>query len=378
MGMEADTVARIKGLVVGGTSEVHINGNFTEEIKIDRGVRQGCPLAPLLFAMTTQPLMRALREEERLGHIQGLNLGGGHSLLHQLFADDTGCEIARHGRSFKYLGVTTSSPIDERAITEEIVQKLMKKLKHWSNRLLPWPAKTLLLKHVLAATPLYQLMSVGLCKDGLEELERLCRNFLWGWNEEGNPKHALIVWERIAQEKRGGGLEWTSFKIMADALHTRLIGRILEDDNTEWTHLARSFILRTLRRGAYQREAMQWTLQECIILLPLTKIDGSPTLTRIMGSWYRTRKRLRWASSGGEIDKRMTLLQIKALQQIAKGTRVLSVASGKELGLLRRVHITNIEEAMEASREGGCRHLLRSRGIFPKEEILVKLDALEE
>ncbi|KAL3697986.1 hypothetical protein R1sor_012062 [Riccia sorocarpa] len=122
----------------------------------------------------------------------GLNIGGGQSLLHQLFVDDTGicitaeerqfdnlkevirefemasraslnlqksivmqltsgsppawldqtgCEVASLGKSFKYLGVVTSSPIDERAVT---VQKMMKKLKHWSNRLLSWPAKTIL------------------------------------------------------------------------------------------------------------------------------------------------------------------------------------------------------------------------------------------
>ncbi|KAL3683806.1 hypothetical protein R1sor_001828 [Riccia sorocarpa] len=179
--------------------------------------------------VTTQSLMRALREEERMGNLQGLNIGGEHSLLHQLFADDTeicitaeerqfeklkevikefenasgaslnlqksivmqlkpqqhqewmeqtGCELAGLGSSFKYLGVATSSPVDENALTDEIVKKLMQKLKHWSNCLLSWPAKTILLKHVRAATPLYQLMSVGLCRDGLEELECLCRNFL--------------------------------------------------------------------------------------------------------------------------------------------------------------------------------------------------------
>ncbi|KAL3690407.1 hypothetical protein R1sor_016716 [Riccia sorocarpa] len=258
-----------------------------------------------------------------------------------------GCEIARPGTSFKYLGVVTSSPIDEKAVTEEMVRKLMKKLKHWSNRLLSWPAKTFLLKHVLAATPLYQLMSVGLCRDGLEELERLCRNFLWGWNEDGNPKHALIAWERIAQEKWGGGLGWTSFKNMADALHTRLIGRILEGNSAEWIHLARSFILRTLRKGAYQRESTQWSWQECLILLPLTKIEGSPTLTRILGSWNRTRKQLMWDSRRGELDRRMPMLQIKAIYQVSKGGGVTSVTNGRELGLLRRVNIKNLEEAMD-------------------------------
>ncbi|KAL3677184.1 hypothetical protein R1sor_027132 [Riccia sorocarpa] len=103
MGVGDETVNRIKSLVDGGTSEVHVNGSFTEEIKIGRGVRQGCPLAPLLFAMTTQPLMQALREEERLGNIKGLNLGGGHSLLHQLFADDTSICITAEERHCQFV-----------------------------------------------------------------------------------------------------------------------------------------------------------------------------------------------------------------------------------------------------------------------------------
>ncbi|KAL3684504.1 hypothetical protein R1sor_002526 [Riccia sorocarpa] len=406
MGMEEDTISRIKGLVVGGTSEVHVNGSFTEEIAIERGVRQGCPLAPLLFAMTTQPLMRALREEERLGNIKGLNIGDSHSLLHQLFADDTcicitaeegqferlktvikefenasgaclnlqksivmqlkprdqpdwmgntGCEIAGPGRSLKYLGVATSSPVDEKTITEEIVQKLMKKLKHWSNRLLSWPAKTILLRHVLAATPLYQLMSVGLCKDGLEELERLCRNFLWGWNEDGNPKHALVAWERIAQEKLNGGLGWTSFRTMSDALNVRLIGRILEGGSAEWIQLARSFILRTLRKGSYQRECSQWTVHESLVFLPLTRIDGSPTLSRIVGSWYKMMKQLRWKSEEGELDRSMSILQVKVLQQLAEEAGIGSLPTRREMGLLRRMGMRTLADAMELSHSVGWR-----------------------
>ncbi|KAL3679988.1 hypothetical protein R1sor_022944 [Riccia sorocarpa] len=103
MGMGEDTICRIKVLVVGGTSEVHINGSFTEEFTIGRGRRQGCLLVPMLFAMITQPLMRALREEERLRNIKGLNIGEGQSLLHELFADDTGICITAEERQFEKL-----------------------------------------------------------------------------------------------------------------------------------------------------------------------------------------------------------------------------------------------------------------------------------
>ncbi|KAL3686774.1 hypothetical protein R1sor_013083 [Riccia sorocarpa] len=161
----------------------------------------------------------------------------------QMWMEDSGCEVAGPGKKFVYLGVSTSTPIDEKTIADEIVQKMLKKLKHWSNR-----------------------------------------NFLWGWNEEGNPKTSLIAWERIAQTKHNGGLGWTRFKEKSDALNVRLVGRILEGEDVEWIHLARSFILRTLRRGSYQRECRQWTTREGLLLFPLTKIAGSPTLTRILSS----------------------------------------------------------------------------------------------
>ncbi|KAL3683686.1 hypothetical protein R1sor_001708 [Riccia sorocarpa] len=393
MGMGEDTKSRIKGLVESGASE---------------------------------PLMRALREAERQGLIQGLNIGDGRTFLHQLFADDTGicitaeesqfdklrevirefeiasgaclnlqkslimqlrpgavltwmaqagCEIATRGRSFVYLGVSTSSPINEENIAAEIVQKLMKKLKHWSNRLLSWPAKTLLLKHVLAATPLYQLLSVG--KDGLDDLERLCRNFLWGWTEEGNPKHALVAWERIVQSKEGGGLGWTRFKDMSDAMNTRLVCRLLEGGDAEWLQLAKSFILRTLRRGTYKRECCQWSVQECLLLLPMTKVDGSATLSRMLRSWHRTRTKLNWQTERGELDGRMSMLQVKAIYVISEKANSSSIRMGRELGLLRRVGVRTLAEAMEISRRVGWRQHLRRQGVFPEEGILRELEELE-
>ncbi|KAL2613089.1 hypothetical protein R1flu_024781 [Riccia fluitans] len=119
--------------------------------------------------------------EEQVGRINGLNIGDGASLMHQLFADDTGisitaseeqfqrlkevigdyeeasrarlnlhksivmplkpsripswfdasgCKLARPGMSFKYLGVDTSCPEDEQTIAKGIVENIMKKLTH--------------------------------------------------------------------------------------------------------------------------------------------------------------------------------------------------------------------------------------------------------
>ncbi|KAL3687410.1 hypothetical protein R1sor_013719 [Riccia sorocarpa] len=168
----------------GGAAQVHVNGRFTQRFEVTHGVRQGCPLASLLFVMVTQPLMRLLHEEELSGRLLGVTYGGQKTLLHQIYADDTGvnltiqeahfnklkeviqtfeeisgaksnltkslimpirpssppgwvyatgCDIAGPRKSFLYLGRTTCNPVDEATIAKAITKKMMKKLSHWSK-----------------------------------------------------------------------------------------------------------------------------------------------------------------------------------------------------------------------------------------------------
>lgn len=53
IGLGGTFLKLVKGLLAGAISKVHINGMFTEEIPITRGVQQGDPLSSLLFALTT-------------------------------------------------------------------------------------------------------------------------------------------------------------------------------------------------------------------------------------------------------------------------------------------------------------------------------------
>ncbi|KAL3680726.1 hypothetical protein R1sor_023682 [Riccia sorocarpa] len=201
-----------------------------------------------------------------------------------------GCEVATPGTNFKYLGISSSCPVDEKQISAGIIKKIENRLAHWSNRLLSWPAKTILLRHVLAATPLYQLMSVGLDGEGLDGLERLCRQFMWGWNDLKNPKTSLVAWDRVTQQKQDGGLNWSRFRDKAAAMHIKCILRILKGEETEWAQLAKSLILRTLRDGSYQRERCQWRLEDALLMSNIQKIRGSPTLSRMLRSWCRGKK----------------------------------------------------------------------------------------
>lgn len=112
MGFDLGVVALIRGLVENSTSRVHFNGMFTEEIQLDRGVRQGCPLAPLLFALSTQPFMAILDDLADQGKIKGFKIGTRHEVLHQLFADDTG--ILMHSDEASFSNVKEALNVYER------------------------------------------------------------------------------------------------------------------------------------------------------------------------------------------------------------------------------------------------------------------------
>lgn len=59
----------VKGLLEHAISKVHVNGRFTNEITLTKGVRQGCPLSPILSALSMQPLMDYIDHALRTGRL---------------------------------------------------------------------------------------------------------------------------------------------------------------------------------------------------------------------------------------------------------------------------------------------------------------------
>ena len=65
-----------------------INGADSTFFKAGRGLRQGCPLAPLLFLIIAEGLSRALYCAKDEGIYHGISFGNNISLTHVLFVDD--------------------------------------------------------------------------------------------------------------------------------------------------------------------------------------------------------------------------------------------------------------------------------------------------
>ena len=50
-----------------------VNQNLTEEINIERSMRQGCSPSPLLYTLAVEPVLQEIRERE---NIKGIKLPG--------------------------------------------------------------------------------------------------------------------------------------------------------------------------------------------------------------------------------------------------------------------------------------------------------------
>jgi hypothetical protein len=82
----------IRTCVFGGSMSVLVNGSPTEEINIQRGLKQGDPLTPFLFLLVAEGLGGMLNRAVELNRFGGFRIAnGGMVVSHLQYADDTLC-----------------------------------------------------------------------------------------------------------------------------------------------------------------------------------------------------------------------------------------------------------------------------------------------
>jgi len=88
IGIPYDIVKWIMSCVTSANYVVLVNGSPTGFFKAKRGLRQGCPMSPLLFLLLIEGLSRMLREARLEGCINGVSISSSLALTHILFMDD--------------------------------------------------------------------------------------------------------------------------------------------------------------------------------------------------------------------------------------------------------------------------------------------------
>lgn len=235
-GLGQQFVALVKGLTLGASTAVHVNGAKTYRFPVGRGVRQGCPLAPLLFVLATQPLMSEMKASFQAGRIRGYQVGETVLLDYSLFADDmgvfiddsyssfqelrtvlgkyekssgarlnlsksailllgmdrppdwfflTGCTLMQPGEVHKYLGAPVGLGVSKQTQDEFCTKKIAHTLGGWELRLLSFEARAVLLQFVLQAQPTFYSSIIKLSATTCRKVEQLYRQFLWGTTKKG-------------------------------------------------------------------------------------------------------------------------------------------------------------------------------------------------
>ena len=67
---------------------VQVNGRRSEVFAIERSVRQGCPLSPLLYVLALEPLLRRLRDRTTTPALRGVPFASPLTARVSAFADD--------------------------------------------------------------------------------------------------------------------------------------------------------------------------------------------------------------------------------------------------------------------------------------------------
>jgi retron-type reverse transcriptase len=84
LGIEGIYLNIVKAIYDKPTTNIILNGEKLKPFPLKSGMRQGCPLSPLLFNIVLKCLARAIRQEEEIKGIQT----GKETVKISLFADD--------------------------------------------------------------------------------------------------------------------------------------------------------------------------------------------------------------------------------------------------------------------------------------------------
>ena len=261
-------VGWIKRMYDRAVSCVKINGIVTDAFRLERSVRQGCPLSALLYSLSAEPLAALLMQNDR---IRGIELPGGRvSLLFQ-YADDTtvtvrdresvvevlgsvelygrasGAKINMEKSEIMYVGVERAGR-REIGLKEEkdyfrilgvnlgikdkegrdmqfegIMNGIRKTLGFWKLRGLKLKGKVTVVNALVMSKLVYAMNVLDVPDRVLKEVERMVSEFVWGG------KGVRIAREVMENEYEDGGLKLINLERRKKALRVKMVVRYLKD-----------------------------------------------------------------------------------------------------------------------------------------------------
>ncbi|XP_058783261.1 uncharacterized protein LOC131657932 [Vicia villosa] len=105
---------------------------------------------------------------------------------------------------FKYLGVPLSSGKLTISQCQPVIDKMVRKIQHWSTKLISYAGRQQLVKSVLMNISGYWMQVFPMPKTVIKRINTICHNFPWSRKTTGKKAH--VAWEDVCQPKNVGGL----------------------------------------------------------------------------------------------------------------------------------------------------------------------------
>lgn len=254
------------------------NGYSSSSFKIERGVRQGCPLSPFLFIIGVELLAINIRNNSE---IKGIKIGEVEAKISQL-ADDTTCffndEYAarkaldtfkdfekcsglkvnyskteaiwigkdkynkdgslpiKWSTSFSTLGLKfTVINSDNSFNLEKCFGQMQNVLKVWKPRYLSLIGKVIILKSLAISKLIYVISSEYVPQTYISRIQKEIRDFIWS---DGPSK---IKFDVIQASIKNGGIKAPNFEHQLLSLRIMWVKRFLSDIIARWKEVANSF-----------------------------------------------------------------------------------------------------------------------------------------
>jgi hypothetical protein len=275
----------IRACVFAGNMSVLVNGCATEEINIQRGLKQGDPLAPFLFLLVAEGLGGLMKKAVEQNRFKGFEVGrNGVIVSHLHYADDTLCigeasienlwtlkAILRSFElvsglkvnfskscvlgvnvsndfirlasvflnckvgsvPFKYLGLPVGANPKRVTTWEPLLDVLRQRLGKWGNKYVSLGGRIVLLNAVLNAIPIFYLSFFKIPLLVWKKVRHIQREFLWGC-KGGSTKISWVKWDIVCKPKNLGGLGVRDIRAVNISLLAKWRWRLLEEDDALW------------------------------------------------------------------------------------------------------------------------------------------------
>jgi len=342
LGFPHSYISWIMACITSPSFSILINGSASPFFHSERGLRQGCPLSPLLFLLIMEGLSRLIDSAKRTGDIWGLRISKFFSLTHLLFVDDVLILMdgsIRNTRSFSKILLLFSSatgmlanqskstitcshtsvqesffsqqdfpysihPLDRglqylgywlKPISQRIVDwvwlvtKLEKRLNVWSFRYLSRVGRLVLIKSVLEATPVFWMALAWIPRNILGRLKHLCNRYLWNGNQDKR-LFAWINWQKITLPKKWGGWGLKDLPAFAQALSAKMGWTLMTSQNL-WAHVS-------YHKYIWPQRLLDW------IRLPSWQSKGCSSIWKaLIHSFPLIRDNLVWRINDGSLGR---------------------------------------------------------------------------